>query len=95
MPELEKTFDCPDERSQHGWVYCSDRVAVGRGILAFASPIARFSESQDPLDDPNRMLDLCFREGRLLARTFNLAIWRGFSPIASQRPERAGDRPLV
>jgi hypothetical protein len=34
--------------------------------------IAHLGEAEDPLDDPDRVLDPRFREGRLLARTFDL-----------------------
>ena len=34
--------------------------------------IAHLGKAEDPLDDPDRMLDPRFREGRHLARTFDL-----------------------
>ena len=34
--------------------------------------IAQLGKAEHPLDDPDRMLDPRFREGRLLARTFDL-----------------------
>ena len=43
--------------------------------------ITYFDETKHSLDDPDRMLDPRFREGRLLARTFDLV--RFFARSAS------------
>jgi hypothetical protein len=40
--------------------------------VLFEPAIAQLGEAEHPLDDPDRMLDPRFREGRLLARTFDL-----------------------
>ena len=41
--------------------------------------IAHLGEAEHPLDDPDRMFDPRFREGRLLARTLGLV--RFFRPL--------------
>ena len=40
--------------------------------VLFEPAIAHLGKPEYPLDDPDRMLDPRFREGRLLARTFDL-----------------------
>ena len=40
--------------------------------VLFEPAITHFGEAEDPLDDPDGMLDPRFREGRLLACTFDL-----------------------
>jgi hypothetical protein len=40
--------------------------------ILFEPAIAHFGKTKHSLDDPDRMLDPRFREGRLLARTFDL-----------------------
>jgi hypothetical protein len=40
--------------------------------ILFETAIAHLGKAEHPLDDPDRVFDPRFREGRLLARTFDL-----------------------
>ena len=49
------------------------RAGDNEAMSVLSEPaVAHFGKAEDPLDDTDRMLDPRFREGRLLARTFDL-----------------------
>jgi hypothetical protein len=50
-----------------------ERAGHEQAMSVLCEPaIAQLGKAEHPLDDPDRMLDPRFREGRLLARTFDL-----------------------
>jgi len=54
--------------------------------VLFEPAITHFGEAEDPLDHPDGMLDPRFREGRLLARTFDVVRFFARS-ISSMTPQ--------
>ena len=70
------------------------REQVGQGAgdneamrVLFEPAVTHLGEAEHPLDDPDRMLDPRFREGRLLARTLDLVRFFARS-AASTTPRR-------